>query len=102
MRILVPQVVNHFPHTTCITTKVGLCHAIRELPWQEEADQRTFYPRWAILASTCHPVHNMVPTGTACASLAQLTKVLCQEAPAAALSCPCQFIMMIITVFQDA
>jgi hypothetical protein len=44
-RCAAAQVVNHFGRAACITTKVGLCHALRELAWHDEADHRAFYPR---------------------------------------------------------
>jgi hypothetical protein len=37
-------------NATCLTTKHGLCHTIRELSWYEAADAATFYPRCAARA----------------------------------------------------
>ncbi|KXZ46847.1 TTL3 protein [Gonium pectorale] len=39
------QLVNHFRHSTCLTTKHGLCHTVRDLAWYEAADAAAFYPR---------------------------------------------------------
>eukprot|EP00826_Nyctotherus_ovalis_P015458 TRINITY_DN14398_c0_g4_i2.p1 TRINITY_DN14398_c0_g4~~TRINITY_DN14398_c0_g4_i2.p1 ORF type:complete len:653 (+),score=118.89 TRINITY_DN14398_c0_g4_i2:31-1959(+) len=39
------QAVNHFDNNTVITTKVGLCHHLRNLIWYNNVDVDTFYPR---------------------------------------------------------
>ncbi len=39
------QVVNHFDKNGVITTKVGLCHNLRNLIWYNNVDIDTFYPR---------------------------------------------------------
>jgi len=39
------QTVNHFIKNTELTTKVGLCHNLRDLSWYHNVDIDTFYPR---------------------------------------------------------
>ncbi|GIL77160.1 hypothetical protein Vretimale_3168 [Volvox reticuliferus] len=39
------QIVNHFRHSTCLTTKHGLCYTVRDTVWYEAADAAAFYPR---------------------------------------------------------
>lgn len=44
------QIVNHFNKATAITTKVGLCHNLKNLIWFNNVDIDTFYPRCFDLA----------------------------------------------------
>jgi tubulin monoglycylase TTLL3/8 len=39
------QIVNHFWKSTAITTKVGLCHSLKNLIWFNNVDIDTFYPQ---------------------------------------------------------
>jgi len=39
------QMVNHYEKNGVITTKVGLCHHLRDLIWYNNVDVDTFYPR---------------------------------------------------------
>ena len=38
------QIINHFDKNTLITTKVGLCHSLRNLIWFNNVEIDTFYP----------------------------------------------------------
>jgi len=44
------QLVNHFNKAAAITTKVGLCHNLKNLIWFNNVDIDTFYPRCFDLA----------------------------------------------------
>lgn len=39
------QIVNHFCKSAAITTKVGLCHSLKNLIWFNNVDVDTFYPQ---------------------------------------------------------
>ena len=44
-QLLPNQLVNHFDKNTAVTTKVGLCHNLKNLIWFENVDIDEFYPR---------------------------------------------------------
>ncbi|NXR67760.1 TTLL3 monoglycylase, partial [Rhadina sibilatrix] len=39
------EVVNHFPRLYALCTKEGLCQSLQHLPWFEQVDLNTFFPR---------------------------------------------------------
>jgi len=39
------QIVNHFCKSAAITTKVGLCHSLKNLIWFNNVDVDSFYPQ---------------------------------------------------------
>jgi len=46
------QIANHFDNNGAITTKVGLCHRLRDLIWHNNVDVNTFYPHCFDLLDT--------------------------------------------------